>query len=657
MALALTSAAPGAAQTPPPIATQIGTHDGEEVGTTTAIVGDVDRDGYAEYLIGVPGARPNGIPFGGSARLYSGRTGALLHSFDGSFPGEQRGWVAALGDVNRDGIPDFALASPLHLETSGDYTHKGSIRVVSGATNQVLYEIVGPVDEALFGLVMAGIGDADGDSIPDFAVGSSLIDATPTGGQGVVYVLSGLDGSVIRRLGGQFAGQRFGFAVAGVGDMNGDGLADVLVGAPALSSSQRASAQIYSPKTGAVLGGLISGQDGDHLGWSVAGVGDVDRDGIPDWMAGAPDRDTGGLTDNGAAYLYSGATGLELYSIEGGATSDHWGAVVARAGYVNGDSIPDFAIGSPYVHVAGVSQPIGAAVVYSGSTALPLFQVGPDPAVVGEGDWIAGGGDVDGDGNGDVIVSAAAYGYTAIEGGMHVQVGRIDIFGYATRPRFVFFDPLPGVCPNLLPTNPGPDVDVLVLGRSDLDVTQIDVQSVRLNGIPASAAGAGVGDEAGHAGGVSDPCECQDTGVDGYPDKRFRLAYADLAPTLAGGRTRTGANVRLAGRLTDGTRIEGVSCFAFPIPHTLISPNPARRAGGAVVAFDVPAGGADVRITLHDVRGRLVRELAHGRMAAGPHSVPWDCRTSSADPVSGGLYFVRTRIGGREISSRLTLIP
>ncbi|MGE5179707.1 MAG: FG-GAP-like repeat-containing protein [Bacteroidota bacterium] len=631
------------AQAPPPIATVIGSSGGQMLGKTTAIVGDVDRDGCADYLIGVPYASPNGIAAAGSALLYSGRTGALIHRVDGTSPGEQRAWVATLGDVNRDSIPDYAVAAPLL------FNHMGSIWVMSGATDAKLYEVIGPSPESKFGLIMAGIGDADGDSIPDFAVGSPYVD------RGTVYVLSGADGSVIRQIQGQFSGQYFGFSVAAIGDLDGDGLSDVVIGAPSLGdASQPGSVQVYSPRRGQRIIGVVSNQLQDGMGYMVAGVGDMDGDGKPDWAASAPWRDESGLTDNGAAWVYSGATGQELYRVEGTADVDHWGASLAGVGLLDNDATPDFAVGSADAH--GPLGATGAAIVYSGKTGDPILTAGPDPAIPTEGSFLAGGGDVDGDGNDDVMISASQYSY-ASPGGNYGYVGRVDVFGYIARRTLAHVDLVPGTCPNVLPTDPNALVTVVVLGDMGFDPGQIVPTSVRLNGIPPVSFDPALQDAEGTTAGWSTSvCECHDTGPDGHPDRAFRFRRGDLDPVLEP-RGVYGVIVNLTGTMQDGARMMAVACI--PPEHALpyVAPNPARRSSGSGVFVEVPSDGTRVTITVHDVRGRLIRKLVDSPMTGGPHRIAWDCRREDGSPAAGGIYFVRTVVGATERSSRVVLVP
>src|SRR6185295_16995485 len=106
---------------------------------------------------------------------------------------------------------------------------------------------------------------------------------------------------------------------------------------------------------------------------AVAGVGDLNGDGKSDFIIGAPYADPGGLTDGGSAYVYSGATGALLYQKDGTALGDNFGNAVAGVGDVNGDGVADFMVGAQTADPGGIFN-AGAAFVYSGATGALLYQ-------------------------------------------------------------------------------------------------------------------------------------------------------------------------------------------------------------------------------------------------------------------------------------------
>ena len=138
----------------------------------------------------------------------------------------------------------------------------------------------------------------------------------------------------------------FGVSVSGAGDVNGDGVPDLVVGSPADSSNGANSgrAWVYSGANGAVLY-TFDGDPGDILGFEVSGAGDVNDDGFDDLIVGA-EFDGSNLTASGSVRVFSGFDGSVLYNFEGDAGGDRFGHSVSGVGDVNGDGIPDFFAGS-----------------------------------------------------------------------------------------------------------------------------------------------------------------------------------------------------------------------------------------------------------------------------------------------------------------------
>jgi hypothetical protein len=212
----------------------------------------------------------------------------------------------------------------------------------------------------------------------------------------------------------------FGFSVGTAGDVNGDGYADVIVGAPYHDNGQSNEGRAY------VYPGSISGlaaasswtaesdQASAYLGWSVGAAGDVNGDGYADVIVGAPLHD-GGQTDEGRAYVHlgspSGLAPAPSWTAAGGQAAAQFGVSVATAGDVNGDGYADVIVGAPY-HDNGETNE-GRAYVYQGSAAgLSLtasWTAEGDQAGAFFGNPVGTAGDVNGDGFADVIVGATSY--------------------------------------------------------------------------------------------------------------------------------------------------------------------------------------------------------------------------------------------------------
>jgi len=265
---------------------------GERLGQSLAAPGDVDQDGTDDLLIGAHYATSTtGDAIAGVARVFSGATGAVIWAFEGDAPGDQLGHaVAAAGDVDQDGVPDLAMGAYRHNIAAGSYA--GRIRVHSGVDGSLVFAIDGSTPGDWFGWALAGTPDVDGDGRDDIVVGSPY-DGTAATNAGSVQVLSGLDGSLIWRRDGTASGDNLGYSVASLGDFDGDGVSDIGAGAPEGGTSLGASGyvMIMSSAGGTLLATLPGDVAGDRFGASVAGAGDIDMDGTADIVMGATHHD------------------------------------------------------------------------------------------------------------------------------------------------------------------------------------------------------------------------------------------------------------------------------------------------------------------------------------------------------------------------------
>jgi hypothetical protein len=337
--LPLTLAAALGAQAPAALHRFDGAAAQDQLGWSVRGAGDVDGDGFDDLIAGAYGDDTRGAN-AGAVQVFSGRDGSLLYRIQGDAAGDRFGaFVAAAGDVDGDGFADLLVGAP-RADANG--VDSGLARVYSGRTGSVLHDLSGDAAGDQFGTGVAGLGDVDGDGHDDFAVGAPLED---DGGPdaGSVRVFSGRTGAVLRTLLGDGPGDRFGFSVAGPGDVDGDGFADVLVGAYLDDDSgfDSGSAKLFSGRTGAVLHSLVGNAAGEFFGYAVGGAGDVDGDGHDDLVVGAYPL------GSGRARVFSGRTGAVVQTFVGDAAGDWFGFSVGGAGDADGDGFADFAVGAP----------------------------------------------------------------------------------------------------------------------------------------------------------------------------------------------------------------------------------------------------------------------------------------------------------------------
>jgi hypothetical protein len=302
-------------------------------GGTVGNAGDVNGDGRGDVLIASQQAGGLGE---GAVEVRSGANGGLLRTVVGIDPDEQLGHaLEGLGDVTGDGVPDFA-ASSINYNTPAN--PRGIVRAFNGANGAPLWSVQGTAGGARFGSSLANMGDINGDGRADLLVGSYF---------GGAKLLSGANGNVLWSVANPVSGDRLGVSVCSVPDANNDGIRDCALGATqegSLFGPGAGYVQLRSGATGALLRTINGAQVGDRFGSSLAGLPDVDGDGVGDLLIGADQAILGG---SGYAKLVSGATGVLLHSIAGQAVNERYGLVVASLGDRDGDGKQEFAVAAP----------------------------------------------------------------------------------------------------------------------------------------------------------------------------------------------------------------------------------------------------------------------------------------------------------------------
>jgi len=382
-----------------PIHTFEGEAAGERFGASVAGLGDVDGDGYADVAVGAPHADPNG-PSSGLVRVFSGRDGHELWRLEGDSASDWFGFsIDGAGDVDGDGVGDLVIGSPMGTPPEGRAT------VVSGRDGGTIWVWIGGAPGERFGHAVAGAGDVDGDGFADVIVGAPNSNAAGTFA-GRARVFSGADGSVLHSFDGA-AWDQLGFSVSGAGDMDGDGLADVVVGAPLADRTafNSGSAFVFSGADGSELLAVHGVQIGDQLGSVVNGAGDVNADGTPDFLVGVPAADVNAI-DSGAVEVRSGADGSVWLTLSG-RKSGEFLQQGAGVGDVDGDGFADVALGSPAADGKGSES--GVVRLHSGKTGAELFVYSGKKTRDWLGADVAAAGDVNRDGRLDFISGAPGH--------------------------------------------------------------------------------------------------------------------------------------------------------------------------------------------------------------------------------------------------------
>ena len=318
---------------------------------------------------------------------------------------------ASAGDVDGNGFDDFIVGAP-YDDTNGTDTGSAFIFLGGPAMDGVAdITLKGESTGDFFGGAVSGAGDVNSDGYADVIVGARGKNSVNTSA-GRAYVFFGgpaMDASPDVTMDGYFGYQLFGASVAGAGDANGDGYDDVLVGAPGYN---RGSAYLYfggqSMNAGPDLC-MTGAEIDDQFGYSVAGAGDVDGDGDGDFLLGAPLNDYV-TTNSGAAYLFLGSPSMDQFSelnFYGMYIDQRLGGSVARAGDVNRDGYQDMLVGAPGFN--GALPGAGGAYIYLGGLAIRTEPDIPFIGTVQDGSFgasTAGGGDIDRDGYSDIFVGA-----------------------------------------------------------------------------------------------------------------------------------------------------------------------------------------------------------------------------------------------------------
>lgn len=334
-------------------------------GQALAGVGDVNGDGFSDVMVGAPNFGTANLG-AGKIYLYLGESGGLPTDPSWTSSGDDKAVaqfgfsLAAAGDVNSDGYSDVIIGAA-SFDTTQSRAGKAYVYLggASGLATSPDWTSSGDNRQgSWFGSSVASAGDVDGDGFDDVIVGAPRM--ASEAGKASIY-LGGSSGMSSNRAwsstGDDQGGARFGFSVASAGDVDGDGKSDVIVGAPGFTTGQSDAGKVYLflGKQGGPSSNPTWTSSGENrrragFGYCVASVGDVDGDGLSDFIVGADRFDTT-RTDVGKVYIYLGeAAGSPANpvwtSLGEDADGALFGSATALIGDVNNDGIGDLAVGA-----------------------------------------------------------------------------------------------------------------------------------------------------------------------------------------------------------------------------------------------------------------------------------------------------------------------
>jgi Ca2+-binding RTX toxin-like protein len=439
------------------------TSDGS--GQVVADVGDVNGDGLEDAVTTAPTADPNRRKDAGSVFVVFGRNdGASIDlasipagggfRIDGAAALDHLGWAAAgAGDVNGDGLSDIVVgakdADNLRSTSGSAYVifgRRSTSAVDTAALGSSGFRIDGAAANDRLGSWVAGGRDLNGDGHADVLVGAPQADRNGRVNSGTVYAIFGkgntanVDAATLGSGGyaidGAAAGDQLQNA-AMTSDLTGDGRPDTLVGAPLADGAGRVDAgaaylvpgradnsSVDLSAAGSAAYVVRGAAAGDAAGSAVAQGGDLDGDGTPDLLVGAPGADNNGRLDSGSAYVLLGARSggtVDLaalgaaWRIDGQAAGDAAGTAVDGGGDLNADGHADLAVGSPYNDSRGRSNNGSVRVLYGGgfsgvvdlaTTGVPGFRADGSASTDNAGISVASTRDANADGWSDLLIGA-----------------------------------------------------------------------------------------------------------------------------------------------------------------------------------------------------------------------------------------------------------
>jgi hypothetical protein len=398
---------------------------GDEFGAALLPISDQNTDGVPDLLVGAPGFNGGrGYVRCLSGRFMINGTGpsvvwTLMPNVNaGARFGSS---LAQVGDLNSDIWVDFAVGAPGFSAGSNGIVN-GAVFLIDGSTHVEATRIVGDPNTR-FGTSLAALGDQDGDTEGELAVTGPSTNGSPSWVYVIFgssfFTSTDLSGVLHSGLNAN-SSPLYAATVASGFDFDGDGLSELAIGSPDFLGN--GGVDVWRPPSAthawmffASFGGQFAGE---RMGASIDGNHDYNGDGVPDLVVGAPNWHGSTNTEDGRAVVLSGATFVTapgpavLYELKFNAgpapTSNHFGARVRASDDLNHDGVGDFIVATPDYHTTLPFGPgKGAAIVYSGATGMRIGSViGPNNDHLGDS-LVGAFLDFDLDGFRDFVVGAS----------------------------------------------------------------------------------------------------------------------------------------------------------------------------------------------------------------------------------------------------------
>ncbi len=384
--------------------------DSDEAGRSVEVGGDYDGDGVVDIVLGAPCAMVDGVQRVGWVAVYSGTTGSLIERIKGEQEREFFGTdLEFVGDVDGDGTDELAVGSQRWDVDLGDdmaISDAGRLTVISSVAGP-LYTIEGMEDSANFGQTITATADLDMDMVADFVVnaGGATVGGDP---KGIAYLVSAADGSIIDQSDGDVKFDRWGSTLGPIGDVNGDGSADVLIASNVADLPQQENNGVVKVVSGADFSDVIAtvaGIEEEKLGRAVGATIDLDADMKPDFFAGSPGFDVGNKNNAGRVRLCSGASGqvIDTFEEPSAQVGAAFGTQLVVIDNIDADQVPDLVASAPTGDSNGMIN-AGRVHALAGVDGLPLWTIEGERSGLKLGQAMATGADFDGDMINDILI-------------------------------------------------------------------------------------------------------------------------------------------------------------------------------------------------------------------------------------------------------------